>query len=178
MNEPTKDTRALRLARACADAMWEKDSCSQSLGMDVTDVGPGSATLTMTVQRDMLNGHAICHGGLVFTLADSAFAFACNSYNQLVVAQHCAVSFLQPVYEHDILTARAVERWRQGRSGIYDIVVTRNDGEVVAEFRGHARTIRGQHVDPHTLLPVESAADSTQKTESSEEEQHRAGSDT
>ena len=91
----------------------------------------------------MTNGHGICHGGFIFTLADSAFAFACNTYNQRTVAQHCAVTFVQPGRRGDRLTAHAVERSRTGRSGIYDVTVRDSHGEVVAEFRGHSRTISG-----------------------------------
>jgi acyl-CoA thioesterase len=102
----------------------------------------------MTVTDRMVNGHDLCHGGFIFTLADSAFAFACNTYNQRTVAQHCAVTFLTPGRLGDRLTARAVEVSRRGRSGIYDITVTRADGTVIAEFRGHSRTIEGELV-PH-----------------------------
>ncbi len=134
------------LARACADAMWERDNASQRLGMRIEDVGAGWARLSMTVRDDMTNGHKICHGGFIFTLADSAFAFACNSYNQNAVAQQCAVTFLAPVGEGERLTAEAREINRSGRSGIYDIRVTRDDGETVAEFRGHSRTVKGTHL--------------------------------
>ncbi|HZH51205.1 MAG TPA: hydroxyphenylacetyl-CoA thioesterase PaaI [Microvirga sp.] len=131
------------LARACADAMWAEDQASQGLGMVVERVSPGEALLSMTIRPDMTNGHGICHGGFIFTLADSAFAFACNTYNQRTVAQHCAVTFLQPGRRGDRLTAHAVERSRTGRSGIYDVTVRDSRGEVVAEFRGHSRTIAG-----------------------------------
>ncbi len=137
---------ALALAKACADAMWAGDKASQTLGMQIVDVGPGRATLTMTIRDDMTNGHGMCHGGLIFSLADSAFAFACNSYNQNAVAQHCSVTFLRPGQRGDVLTAVAVERSRSGRSGIYDITVTGGDGRVVAEFRGHSRMIEGSLV--------------------------------
>lgn len=134
------------LAKACADVMWRDDTCSQSLGMAIKAISAGAATLTMTVREDMLNGQRICHGGIMFTLADTAFAFACNAYNQFTVAQHCSVSFLHPVYLNEVLTASAVERWREGRSGIYDVTLTRADGTRVAEFRGHSRTVRGQFI--------------------------------
>ena len=114
--------------------------------MEITDVGPGRATLTMKVRDDMTNGHGMCHGGLIFSLADSAFAFACNSYNQNAVAQHCSVTFIRPGKLGDVLTSVAVERSRSGRSGIYDITVTGGDGRVVAEFRGHSRVIEGSLV--------------------------------
>lgn len=134
------------LAQACADAMWAKDNASQALGMTIEAVGAGWARISMTVRADMTNGHKICHGGYIFTLADSTFAFACNSYNQYAVAQHCAVSFLAPVYEGERLTAEAREIHKSGRSGIYDIRVTRADGETIAEFRGHSRTVKGTHL--------------------------------
>ncbi|WP_121093892.1 hydroxyphenylacetyl-CoA thioesterase PaaI [Roseinatronobacter ekhonensis] len=134
------------MAEACARAMWNDDSASQRLGMVLDAVGPGTATLSMTITGDMTNGHGMCHGGYIFTLADSAFAFACNSYNQRVVAQHCAVSFLNPVSRGTKLTATAQEISRRGRSGIYDVRVTDADGTIVAEFRGHSRSIKGTHL--------------------------------
>jgi acyl-CoA thioesterase len=134
---------AAALARACADAMWKDDAATQSLGMTLVSVAPGQAVITMTVTAPMVNGHKICHGGYIFTLADSAFAFACNTYNQRTVAQHCAVTFLASAKLGDKLVARAIERQRAGRSGIYDVTVTREEGNVIAEFRGHSRTIEG-----------------------------------
>ena len=131
------------LAEACARAMWAEDRASQGLGMRIERVAPGEAVLTMTVAERMVNGHGLCHGGFIFTLADSAFAFACNTYDRRTVAQHCAVTFLAPARLGDALTAHAVEVVRSGRSGIYDITVTKADGTVVAEFRGHSRTIKG-----------------------------------
>ena len=135
------------LAKACAASMWKTDHASQGLGFRIEEVHPGYARLSMVVRRDMLNGQLIAHGGFMFTLADSAFAFACNTYNQFAVAQHCAVTFLAPGFEGDILTAEAVERHRAGRSGIYDVTVTNQKGELIAEFRGNSRTVKGQHVD-------------------------------
>ena len=134
------------LATAAARAMWDADNASPALGMALMAVTPGTATLTMTVRRDMTNGHGTCHGGFIFTLADSAFAFACNSYNQRTVAQMASVSFLAPAFEGEVLTAHATELWRQGRGGVYDVPVTRADGTVIAEFRGHSRTVKGTHV--------------------------------
>jgi acyl-CoA thioesterase len=131
------------LAEACARAMWAEDRASQGLGMAIARVAPGEAMLTMAVTERMVNGHGLCHGGFIFTLADSAFAFACNTYGQRTVAQHCAVTFLAPARLGDALTAHAVEVFRGGRSGIYDITVTGADGTVVATFRGHSRTIKG-----------------------------------
>ena len=132
------------LARACADRMWADDSASKGLGMQLISVEPGRSVLAMTVTDKMVNGHNLCHGGFIFTLADSAFAFACNTYNQRAVAQHCSVTFINPGKLGDRLTARGVERQRFGRSGIYDITVTREDGAIIAEFRGHSRTIEGE----------------------------------
>jgi acyl-CoA thioesterase len=137
---------AAALARACADALWAEDNASRSLGMEIVLVEPGQAVLTMTVTDAMVNGHNICHGGFIFTLADSAFGFACNTYNQRTVAQHCAVTFINPARLGDRLIARATERQRAGRSGIYDVLVTREEGFVIAEFRGHSRTIDGELV--------------------------------
>jgi len=131
------------LARACAEAMWAEDRASQGLGMTLDHAGPGEAVLSMRVRDDMVNGHGSCHGGFLFALADSAFAFACNAYDQRAVAQHCAVTFLRPGKRGEVLTARAVERVREGRSGIYDVTVTDAEGRVVAEFRGHSRTVPG-----------------------------------
>ena len=142
MDARTRD-RAQAVAEACAAAMWAEDQASRALGMVVERVAPGEAVLSMTIRDDMTNGHGMCHGGFIFTLADSAFAFACNTYDQRTVAQHCSVTFLRPGRLGDRLVARAVERSRTGRSGIYDVTVTNGSGEVVAEFRGHSRTISG-----------------------------------
>ena len=135
------------LAQDCADAMWRGDSCSKALGISILDIAPGYARLSLKVRADMLNGQGNCHGGIMFTLADSAFAFSCNTYNQFTVAQHCDISFLQPVAEGATLIATAQERWREGRGGIYDVSVSTSDGQIVAEFRGRSRTVPGQHVE-------------------------------
>jgi acyl-CoA thioesterase len=139
--EPT-DARAQETAERCAELMWADDDASQSLGMQLVSVGPGRAVLSMKVRSDMANGHGIAHGGFMFTLADSAFAFACNSHNRRTVAQGCDIAFLVPVHSGDVLEAEAVERWRQGRNGIYDVTVRCGD-QVVAEFRGRSREIGG-----------------------------------
>ena len=131
------------LGQACADSMWADDSSSKALGMAIAAIGAGRATLTMTVTEAMTNGHKICHGGYIFLLADSTFAFACNGYNVRTVAQQCQITYLQPARLGDRLIAEGVERHRSGRSGIYDITVKRDDGETIAEFRGHSRTIGG-----------------------------------
>ncbi|CAN5265567.1 hydroxyphenylacetyl-CoA thioesterase PaaI [soil metagenome] len=144
-----KDAHAL--AEACANKMWQEDRASKGLGMSLQRIAPGEAVLSMTVRKDMTNGHGICHGGFIFTLADSTFAFACNTYDQRTVAQQCAVTFLAAVPEGETLTAHAVERNRAGRGGIYDVTVRDSSNKVVAEFRGHSRTISGQLLDnqPH-----------------------------
>jgi acyl-CoA thioesterase len=134
------------LARACADVMWADDAASQRLGMSIESVADGRCTMSMRVRDDMTNGHGTAHGGFIFTLADSAFAFACNSRNVRTVAQACDIVFVTPAHEGDVLVAEATERHLLGRTGIYDVRVSR-DGEVVAEFRGRSRTIGGQHVD-------------------------------
>ncbi len=137
------------LARACAEAMWRDDHASRGLGMEIIEVGAGTATLSMTVTQAMVNGHGIAHGGFIFTLADSAFAFACNSHNERTVAAHGNISFVRPGKLGDRLIATAREISRSGRSGIYDVRVTADD-IVLAELRGHSRTIGG------TLLPPQS----------------------
>jgi acyl-CoA thioesterase len=135
------------VARRSAEAMWSGDAASQGLGMELVDVGPGRATLRMTVRPDMVNGHAIGHGGFTFTLADSAFAFACNSYNRSTVAAGCEIRFLAPTRLGDLLVATAEERCREGRDGVYDVTV-RCGGTVVAELVGRSREIRGTLFDP------------------------------
>lgn len=129
-------------ARTAATAMWAEDRASQALGMQLLSVGPGRATLRMTVRQDMVNGHDIGHGGLTFTLADSAFAFACNSYNRRAVAAGAEIRFHRPTRLGDVLVATGTERTRDGRDAVYDVVVRRGD-EVVAEFIGRSREIGG-----------------------------------
>jgi len=136
------------IARACAEAMWKEDGASQGLGMQIVDVKAGQATLSMTVRPDMVNGHQIAHGGFIFTLADSAFAFACNSHNDKSVAAQGSITFIKPGKLGDVLVATAREISRSGRSGIYDVRVTA-DSEVIAEFRGHSRTIGGTWLPPN-----------------------------
>lgn len=135
------------IAEKSAQAMWADDPASQELGMRIDAIAPGSAVLSMEIRRDMVNGHGICHGGFSYTLADSAFAFACNSYNQRAVAQHCQVSYLSPGNLGERLTATATEISRAGRSGTYDVTVTGEDGRTVVLFRGHSRQISGRHFD-------------------------------
>jgi acyl-CoA thioesterase len=139
---------AQQTAEAVRDAMWANDRASKALGMVVAEIGPGRAVLTMTVREDMLNGLDICHGGLVTTLADSAFAFACNAYNEITVASGFDVNLLAPARLGDLLTARAVELSRSGRTGVYDIVVSNQRGEAIAAFRGRSYTMKGRPLLP------------------------------
>ncbi|WP_018633774.1 hydroxyphenylacetyl-CoA thioesterase PaaI [Neomegalonema perideroedes] len=149
LSKPVSEMTPQEIAEGSAQAMWSGDSASRRLGMSLERVAPGEARLSMTITEAMSNGHGNCHGGYMFILADSAFAFACNSYNQAAVAQHCSISFLIPGRIGDRLTAEAREVSRKGRSGLYDIRITNQNGEHVAEFRGHSRVVKGVH------LPVE-----------------------
>jgi acyl-CoA thioesterase len=135
---------AQRLAEQAARALYERDRASQSLGIRLLAVRPGWARVAMTVRPDMLNGHEVCHGGMVFSLADSAFAFACNSYNETTVAAAAAIDFLAAARSGDELTAEAAELWRTRRNGIYEIAVSNQRGERVALFRGRSYRIEGQ----------------------------------
>jgi acyl-CoA thioesterase len=130
------------IAQLAADTMWATDRASQALGMEILAVGPGTATLAMTIGETMVNGHGSAHGGYIFTLADSAFAFACNSHGETTVAAQCAITFIRPGKGGARLVAEAREVSRSGRSGITDVRVS-CDGLVVAEFRGHSRTVGG-----------------------------------
>ena len=139
--------QAQALAERVAEGMYSRDRASQALGMKIVSVGPGRAEMTMAVRADMLNGHAICHGGFIFTLADSTFAFACNSYNLTTVASGCAIDYMAPAREGDVLTAHARERSVSGRTGVYDIEVTNQRGETIALFRGKSYRIKGHVVE-------------------------------
>jgi len=136
-----------QLAEACAAAMYERDEASRGLGMVIEKVSPGCATLSMLVRQDMVNGHAICHGGLIFTLADSAFAFACNSHNANTVAAGAHIDFLEPAHLGSRLVATATEVSVRGKTGIYDVVVTDERGQQLAMFRGNSFQIKGSVVD-------------------------------
>lgn len=131
------------LAEKAAAAMWASDRASQHIGMEIAEVDAGRAVLTLTVRPEHCNGHGICHGGITFMLADSAFAFACNSRNQMTVAQHNAISYLAPGQEGDVLRAEAREISLNGRSGLYDVTVTNQDNRVIAAFRGASRAVKG-----------------------------------
>lgn len=139
MITPDKDD----IARRSAEAMWAEDNATRALGIERVSVGPGRAVMAMTVRENMANGHGMCHGGYIFLLADSAFAFACNSHGPRNVAQHCQVTFLAPGKLGSRLVAEAFERQRGERSGITDVTVRDEAGTIIAEFRGHSRTIPG-----------------------------------
>ena len=141
---------AQQLARACADAMWADDKASQGLGMSIETVAPGHAELSMTVREDMVNGHSICHGGYIFTLADSAMAFACNSENFNTVAAGVRIEFLAPAALGDRLLAVAQQEHQGGRTGVYDVVVSNQHGKKLALFRGNSHRIGGALVDQET----------------------------
>jgi len=135
---------AQQLAQNAANAMWSRDHAAQALGMAIAEVAPGTSRLTMHVRQDMVNGHAICHGGMLFALADTAFAYACNSYNRNTVASACSIDFLAPVHLGDSLVAEAVERSQSGRTGVYDVTVSTSAGKTVALFRGKSARIHGE----------------------------------
>ena len=139
--------QARALAKRVAEGMYSRDRASQALGMKIVSIGPGRAEMTMAVRADMLNGHAICHGGFIFALADSSFAFACNSYNLTTVASGCAIDYMAPAREGDVLTAHARERSVSGRTGVYDIEVKNQRGETIALFRGKSYRIKGHVVE-------------------------------
>ena len=137
--------KPLERAKKSAEIMWKRDKASKGIGIKIENIGPGKADLSLTVERKHLNGHDICHGGFIFTLADSAFAFACNSYNQAAVAQNNMITFIAPAKRGEKLIAKAREVSRIGRSGIYDVSVFNEKEQKIAEFRGLSRTIGGQN---------------------------------
>ena len=130
------------IARRCAETMWNNDLASQELGIRVSVTGPGRAEAELDVREEMVNGHDICHGGYIFTLADTAFAFACNTYNRVTVAASASIEFVRPGRLGDTLKAVATETNRGGRTGIYDVEVTNGAGERVAIFRGRSYATR------------------------------------
>ncbi len=146
MKPLSPDPESQRIAELAAQALFAGDHASRSLGFRVEEVRPGSARLRMTVRTDMLNGHGMCHGGIVFALADSAFAAACNTYNTVTVAAAASIDFLAPAHAGDELTAEAREVWRSKRSGIYEIAVSNQRKEIIALFRGRSHCIGGQIV--------------------------------
>lgn len=135
------ENESLQLARACAASMYSSDCASQALGIDVEMLEAGVASARMVVRSDMVNGHDICHGGLIFTLADTAFAFACNSYDVVTVAAAASVEFLRPALIGDELTATARETHKGKRTGIYDVEVHSGDGRRIALFRGRSSSL-------------------------------------
>ena len=132
-----------QLAEACAAAMNERDLAVRHLGIKILRVAPGAADLQMTVSEIMIQGHASCHGGYLFTLADSAFAYACNSYDDVCVALGCSIDYIAPGRLGDVLTARASEVSRSGRTGNYDVRIENQHGQLIAVFRGKSYKIRG-----------------------------------
>lgn len=133
-----------QIAEACAAAMFERDYAGQMLGLRLEEIRPGYARMSMAVRKDMVNGHDICHGGMIFSLADTAFAYACNSHNRVTVASACAIDFVGAARLGDILTAIAQERSLSHRTGIYDITVTTQQGAIVAHFRGRSHRLKGE----------------------------------
>ncbi|MDF2368290.1 hydroxyphenylacetyl-CoA thioesterase PaaI [Sneathiella sp.] len=134
------------IARTVGETMYRKDTAAQHIGIVLKEISPGRAVMTMRVVDYMLNGHRICHGGYIFTLADTAFAYACNSHNQNTVAQAAQINFLRPTAPNTQLTATAIEMAKAGRTGLYDITVRDENGETVAFFRGNSHTIKGQMI--------------------------------
>lgn len=141
---------AQRVAELCAQVLLSADAASRNLGMRLEEVKPGSARLRMKVRPDMVNGHGTCHGGIVFSLADSTFAVACNTYDAVTVAAAASIDFLAPAYVNDELTAQAREVWRSKRSGIYEIIVSNQRGEAIALFRGRSHCTGGPLVPAAT----------------------------
>ena len=139
-----------QLAIRCSESLHSRDQTAAMLGISIESSTPGKAVMRMTVRKDMTNGHAICHGGMIFTLADTAFAHACNNTNAMTVASACHIDFVAPAFVDDVLTGTAQERSRSGRTGIYDIDVTKQDGSLIAVFRGKSHQINGQ------VIPAES----------------------
>ena len=144
----TDSTTPQQIAEHVRRGMFANDRALKALGMEVTEIAPGRAAVTMAVREDMLNGHDICHGGLIATLADSAFAYACNSYDELTVASGFGVDFVAPGRLGDVLTARCAEVSRAGRTGVYDVEVSNQRGERIAVFRGRSYTAKGRPAVP------------------------------
>jgi acyl-CoA thioesterase len=151
--EPTMN--AQEIAQRCADIMWPDDHAARGLGMTIREVAPGSAMLSMPVRADMVNGHGTCHGGFIFAVADSTFAYACNSFNHRTVAAGVDINFLAPAHLGDLLTARGHARHQGGRSGLYDIEVTNQEGKLIAVFRGRAARIKGHFFETDESQPQE-----------------------
>ncbi|WJM95217.1 hydroxyphenylacetyl-CoA thioesterase PaaI [Pseudomonas defluvii] len=140
----------LDLASRCAQALFQRDQASQGMGMRLLAAGPGSARVGMSVREDMLQGHGTCHGGYLFALADSAFAFACNSYNDATVAIGCSIDYIAPARLGDTLTAVCTEQSRSGRTGNYDVRIENQQGELIALFHGKSYKVRGSVLNTET----------------------------
>lgn len=138
---------ALEIARESARIMWSEDNATRHVGMELVSVEPGKAKLSLKIRDEFTNGHGMCHGGYIFMLADSAFAFACNSHNQRAVAASAAIEFIAAAQRGDVLTAECAEQSRGGRSGLYDTRVTDQNGRLIALFRGRSATIRGSFIE-------------------------------
>ena len=160
---PCAAENAQRLAEAVGDTMYARDNASRMLGITLDSIAPGRAQMTMRVRPDMCNGHGICHGGLIFTLADSTFAFACNSYNVNTVASGCTIDFLAAAKSGDVLTARAAMRQQGSRIGVYDISVSNQKDEAIALFRGKSYRLKGD-----VLAGLAAQATSPNKRENSD----------
>ncbi len=141
---PLSAEEAQALAQATFDAMWPRDRTAQALEIRLISISPGRATLAMLVRPDMVNGHHLCHGGMIFTLADTAFAYSCNSYNKNTVASACHIDFLAPAREGETLQAESIEQSQSGRTGVYDITVRNQSGKTIALFRGKSYRIQGE----------------------------------
>lgn len=137
------DLQPLNLANQCAQAMFNRDQASLGLGMRLISVAPGTATLGMTVRPDMIQGHGTCHGGFIFSLADSAFAVACNTYNQVTIGLGCSIDYIHPARLDDTLTACCVEQSRGGRTGNYDVRIENQNGQLIALFHGKSYKVQG-----------------------------------
>ncbi len=156
MTQPRAEERSHRLAQAVLAAMYPLDRTARSLGIEIVEIGPGRACARLAIGADMTNGHGICHGGILFTLADTAFAYACNSHNRNAVASGCSIDFVAPARVGDTLTATARESALSGRSGVYDVEVSDQHGRCIALFRGRSRCIAGEvvaHPAPATDPP-------------------------
>ncbi|MBO3274716.1 hydroxyphenylacetyl-CoA thioesterase PaaI [Pseudomonas schmalbachii] len=140
-----------RLADACAQTMFERDQASRRMGMNLLSAGPGRSSVSMRVREDMIQGHGTCHGGYLFALADSAFAFACNSYDEATVAIGCSIDYVAPARLDDLLTATAFEQSRSGRTGNYDVRIENQHGQLIALFHGKSYKVRGTVLAQETL---------------------------
>jgi len=145
LHDSTMNPQAL--AELAGKTMYERDPASQALGMTLAEIRPGYARMSMPVRADMLNGHGTCHGGYIFMLADSAFAFACNSHNFTTVGAGCTIDYLSPGREGDVLVAEAVEQALSGKTGVYDVVVSNQEGRTLALFRGKSHRVSGMVAD-------------------------------